>query len=295
MKSFPLLTVATLVFLCSFSASAQYVPSDSSETKPYVFIETLNGEEIEGFLLDQNSKELTIFTEQGKAIKVKTSDVLRMEYDREEKPRFAEEYKYKVHASRYFFGPNALNIKRGEGYYQNNFIFLNQVSVGLSDNFTIGLGTVPLFIFGFGAPTPVWITPKFSVPIVPGKMTVAAGGLFGTVIGNDFNNTFGLGYGSFTLGNHNRNINLSIGYGMADGDWSEAPTISIGGMAKLTKRFYLISENYLVFDTYIFSLGGRTVFRDLSLDYGFIYPLEFEGALPWLGITIPFKLNLQDN
>jgi hypothetical protein len=277
------------LFFGSFSLHAQFIPNqDSVSAKPYVYIELLNGEDYEGFLLEQNSERLIIINEQGLEIRIKMLDVKSIEFERAET---IKESHYNLQASRYFFGPNALSMRRGEGYYQNNWVFLNQVSFGLSDRFTIGAGTIPLFIFGYGAPTPIWITPKFSMPIIPGKVNAAVGGLFGTIAGeDDFNSTFGIGYGAFTLGNHDRNINLSVGYGMADGVWSDYPTISLSGMARLSKKFYLITENYFIFDTYLFSLGGRSIWSEVSLDYGFIAsPQEFEALIPWLGITVPFR------
>lgn len=281
-----------LFFLVSFSSQAQVSDQDSLAAKPYVYVETIKGDTYEGFLIEQSPKELVIITEDGLEIRIDMIRVQSMEFERK---KILGDGHYNLQASRYFFGPNALGMKRGEGYYQNNWVFLNQVSVGLSDRFTIGVGTVPLFIFGVGAPSPIWITPKFNMPIVPGKMSVAVGGLFGSVVGLDYNNTFGVGYGAFTIGDYDRNLNLSIGYGMADGEWSSTPTVSLSGMVRLSKKFYLISENYFVFDTFIASFGARSIWSEVSLDYGFFtLPMEVDALMPWLGITVPFKLKAKD-
>ena len=65
------------------------------------------------------------------------------------------------HSSRYFWGPSGYNLRKGEGYYQNTWIMLNQVSYGITKNISLGLGIIPLFLFGGGAEsTPLWITPK---------------------------------------------------------------------------------------------------------------------------------------
>lgn len=85
-------------------------------------------------------------------------------------------------ATRYFIAPNAYGLRKGEAYYQNGLIFFNQASIGITDNFSMGLGVVPLFLFA-GAPTPVWITPKFSVPIKENQLNVGGGALIGTVVG----------------------------------------------------------------------------------------------------------------
>jgi hypothetical protein len=54
-------------------------------------------------------------------------------------------------------------MNKGEGYYHNFMVFINQATYGVTDNISIGGGLVPLFLFG--GLTPVWITPKVSVPI----------------------------------------------------------------------------------------------------------------------------------
>ncbi len=70
--------------------------------------------------------------------------------------------------------------------------------MGVTNYFSIGAGIVPVFLFGGGA-TPVWITPKFSIPVVKDKFNVGAGALVGTVLGAS-GTGFGLLYGL----NHSR-------------------------------------------------------------------------------------------
>jgi hypothetical protein len=168
---------------------------------------------------------------------------------------------------------------------------VNQVSVGITDNFTLGGGVIPLFLFA-GTPTPVWITPKFSFPVVEDVLNIGAGALLGGVVGED-GTTFGIAYGALTLGNRNHNLNISVGYGMIEGEWSSDPTITVSGMTRVGRKFYLISENYILpnFEVGLLSFGGRSLFPKISMDYGLVFPTgtgEFIG-IPWLGITVPFS------
>jgi hypothetical protein len=198
------------------------------------------------------------------------------------------------HTTRYFFGANAYNLRRGEGYYQNTWIFLNQVSYGVTNNITIGAGIIPLFIFA-GASTPVWITPKVAFPIVKDKVNAGAGAFLGTVIGEE-DSGFGLVYGSATFGPRDRNISFGIGYGFVDGEWGDTPAISVSGMVRTGKKFAFMMENYFV-DTgdetaAISLLGGRFIGKRIAVDAALALPIsEFdEGfvAIPWLGINVPF-------
>ena len=199
----------------------------------------------------------------------------------------------KIHRPHDIFGLQmATALRQGEAYYQNVWIFFNQISVGVTDNFSFGAGIVPLFIFA-GAPTPVWVTPKFSIPVVKDKFNVGVGVLAGTVIGEG--STFGILYGSTTFGSKDKNLTLGLGYGFADGEWANAPAINVSGMLRIRPRGYLITENYYIGlggeDVGLISLGGRSIIKKISLDYGGFIPISSEiGSfiiIPWLGITIP--------
>lgn len=81
----------------------------------------------------------------------------------------------------------------------------------------------------------------------------------------------------------------------------------IGGMKRVSRRSYLITENYFVgtpdVPTAILSFGGRYAARRLAFDYGLFAYLEknyyyninttFFSAIvaPWLGLTVNFGKN----
>ena len=293
----------TNLFLFSFFLSclffsplqAQYVEEDNTKVELNTFakVECLDGSVYEGLLIEQASQHLLLRdTTKDQEIRISMDSVKEVKYLRLD-GSLDYNYNYNLQASRYFFGPNAFSIKRGEGYYQNNWVLLNQVSVGMTDNFTVGLATVPLFFFDLSAPTPLALTPKFSIPIKSGKLQVAVGGIYGTVLGVDYNNIFGVTYGALTVGNRNANINLSVGFGMLDREWFSTPTISLSAMKRVSHKFYLITENYYISELLISSLGGRTVWKEVSLDYGLAFLSPEFGEfypIPWLGVTVPFKI-----
>lgn len=197
-------------------------------------------------------------------------------------------------AYRYFLRNSGYSLKKGEAVYQNAWILVNNIDVGIADNFSIGLGTVPLFLFG-GGTSPIWLTPRLSIPLEANKVNLGIGALAGTTIGNDFDNTsFGFGFGNVTLGDKNQNITLGIGYGFADGEFADRPTFNLSGMLRTGKRGYLISENYIIatgFETIaILSLGGRFTGRRVTIDYGGYYVpnLDTFAIAPWLSVSIPF-------
>ena len=159
----------------------------------------------------------------------------------------------------------------------------------------MGVGIVPLFLFA-GAPTPVFITPKVTMPLVKEKFNLGLGGLFATVLGEG--PSFGLAYGTLSIGSRDHNLAIGAGWGFSnDGGWTERPAIMLSGMTRVGKKGYLLTENYYLgfggeSSIGIISFGGRSVQKRLAIDYGLILPVgtdigSFVG-IPWLGITIPF-------
>ncbi|HNW53965.1 MAG TPA: hypothetical protein PKN21_06825 [Bacteroidales bacterium] len=200
-------------------------------------------------------------------------------------------------SARYLFMPNGYGLKKGEGYYQNIWVLFNQVSVGVTDYFSVGAGTIPTFLFGSGL-MPVWVVPKFSIPVVKDKFNVGIGAFTGTVIGES-NSGFGILYGLATVGDRNSNLTFGLGYGYAAGSFAKSPMISLAGMVRVSPRGYLLTENYYIkVDTEsltLISMGGRSILGKAGLDYGLVLPLSGEMdsffAIPWLGLTLPFGKN----
>jgi hypothetical protein len=201
-------------------------------------------------------------------------------------------------AARYFYAPNGYGLEKGKGYYQNTWVLFNQVSYGISDNLSLGAGLLPLFLFA-GTATPVWITPKLSIPVVKEKFNAGLGLLLAGILGED-SQVFGIAYCVGTLGNHDRNITAGMGYGFYDGNFARRPLLNLSGMLRITRKGYLLTENYYFSsgegnNIILFSLGGRTVWTRLSLDYGLFLPIAPEITdqivLPWLGFTLPLGRN----
>lgn len=196
-------------------------------------------------------------------------------------------------SARYFWAPNGYGLEKGEGYYQNIWILYNQVSVGLTKNFSIGAGMLPLFLFA-GAPTPVFLVPKFSFPVVKEKFNLGTGAFLGTILGEE-TGVFGLLYGTATVGSRDKNLSFGLAYGFAGGEMMHIPILNISGMVRVGPKGYLVSENYIITgdgETMVFmSFGGRTIFRNVGLDYSLWIPffgdMETLVAVPFLGITLP--------
>jgi hypothetical protein len=284
-KQIPALFTLVLVSLTFMDVSAQ------QDTTLYK-IETRDGNEFIGRIVTQDQTTIVFQTEKFGEITINKSDVKSIIAILKGRSQDGSYWFENPQATRYFWQPNGYGLRKGESYYQNIWIFFNQVSVGVTDNFSIGLGIVPLFLFA-GAPTPVWITPKFSIPIAADKFNLGAGALMGTVLGEE-ESGFGIAYGVSTFGSRDKNVSVGLGYGYAGGDWATSPTISLSAMIRTGERGYFITENYYIGsggdNLVLLSLGGRRIVKRVGIDFALVMPVDAGDffAFPILGLTVPF-------
>ena len=285
-------TCKLLVMLVGMCCLFLSVPSNAqvdSDSTQLVEIHTEDGNEYIGSIVAEDSLTIRLSTENLGEISIRKKDVTHRRVILSRDIVDGEVWPDNLQETRYFWAPSGYGLKSGEAYYQNVWILFNQFSYGFSDNFSVGVGTMPIGLLGAGV-FPVWITPKVSVPIVKDKFNLGAGVLAATVLGEG--ESFGIAYGVGTFGSRDRNINLGVGYGYAGNDWANTPTITLSGLYRYGKRGYIVTENYLINGEFgVLSVGGRSVFSKIALDYGGIVPVE-EGfgaliIIPWLGISVP--------
>jgi hypothetical protein len=277
-----------LCLVCMLTSQAQ----TAQDTGIYL-VETNDGNEYLGTIVFQDAQVLRLHTTKLGEITLQKQDIRRMTRVKEDQIISGEHYFENPQSTRYLWAPNGYGLKAGEGYYQNIWVMFNQAAVGVTDHFSIGLGMVPVFFFA-GASTPVWITPKVSLPVSRDKFNLGIGALAGTIIGED-TGVFGITYGVATLGSRDRNASLGVGYGFADGQWSNAPVVTLSGMLRTGKRGYFLTENYVIptdgETVILLSFGGRRMIRRSAIDFGLIIPMTTGGsffAIPLLGVTFPF-------
>jgi hypothetical protein len=152
------------------------------------------------------------------------------------------------HASRYFFAPSAYNLKKGELYGASNYFLAYDFQYGITDNFSLGMGSTIAAI-------PFYITPKLSFKVGE-KSRVSVGDMLvlGTW-GTQF--TMNLAYGVYTYGSSNSNVSLGLAYLTSSGADLDTklsqPVINLSAMGRLSPFMYIVSENY-------FSMGNSTGF-----------------------------------
>ena len=262
-------------------------------------IETIDGNEFVGYITFQDADIIKLNTAILGEVEIKRTMIKSIMMIDSKNIKGGEYWPENVQSTRYFWNPSAFGLREGEGYYQNTWIFFNQIAVGVTDNFSIGAGMVPLFLFS-GASTPIWVTPKFSIPIQEDKFNLGGGALVGTILGEDVGG-FGIAYGIGTVGDRDQNLTFGVGYGFADGGWADSPTITVSGMIRTGKKGYILTENWFFgtggsSNVGVFSLGGRRMLKKASIDFGLFMPGSTGGgfvALPWLGVIFPFGQDIE--
>lgn len=283
-------TAVFLFFLFQFIFCSGQVYTDTTT----VFrIETNDGNTYIGKIVEENPTTLFLETASLGVIRILQADIRSRTAHSNLTVSGDEYWLPNPQSTRYFWAPNGYGLKKGEAYYQNIWVFYNQASVGLTDNFSIGAGMLPLFLFE-GGPTPFWIVPKLSIPVVKETFNLGAGAFIGTILGEDLG-VFGLVYATATIGPHDKNLSVGMAYGFGGGEWLRLPVVNVSGMLRVSRRGYLISENYIVTadgeTAAILSFGGRSILGPVGLDYSFWVPagggVDAFVAIPFLGVTVP--------
>ncbi len=252
-----------------------------------------DGYEFIGVIKSENNSQIELSTKNFGVINIqkaliKSITPVKVEQYKDGKVWFAN-----PQSARYFWAPNGYGLKKGEGYYQNVWVMFNQLSYGFNDYFSAGIGTMPLFLFG-GMPTPFWITPKVSIPIIKNKLNIGVGAMAGVIVGDEV--AFAIPYGVITYGDKNTNVTFGTGFGIFNEGNMEKPIYTLAGITRISKSSYLLTENYYIhaddFSVIMLSAGGRTVWNRISLDYSLVFPVSSDMnnfvAIPWLSLVIPF-------
>lgn len=279
----PILILSFLLISCSVFSQ------DSVPVKHR--IETVDGNIYNGTIVEETESIVKLSTKAGE-ITINKSTIRRRRIIDSAEMKNGKFWPNNPQSARYFFTPNGYGLEEEQAYYQNVMLFVNQFELGVTENFSIGAGIVPAFIYG--VESPIWFTPNFSIPVVEDKVNVGVGGLFGTVIGLGSEGSFGLLYGNTTFGTRDSNISVGLGWGYAEGDFVSRPTFTVGGITRLGPRIFILGEFYNINDefggsTSLAVLGGRSLIRRVGLDYGMFMVIEsdFFNGIPWLGVTVP--------
>lgn len=258
------------------------------DTASFVRVETTDGAEIFGKLLSNDSVQVSVSTTSLGVVTISKSKISKMEVVKKDDVKGGKYWFENPNSTRYFVGPSAFNLKPGEGYYQNNYLLLNSVNVGITKNISIGGGFELLSTFAEGSGGPIYyFTPKIGFKLA--KSIHAGGGLLYASVPDISSHSgknragLGAGFAMLTFGDMDNNITLNGGYGFVKGEFSKRPMITFSGMKRIGRKTSLVTENWFVpvqewtyngQDEYKYhgfvSYGIRFFGESISVDLGFI-------------------------
>lgn len=231
-----------------------------------------DGSSIVGRITEMNADSVRFATAGGQ-LTIARLDIVEVRDVAKSALRRGEVWPASPNATRLLFAPTGRMLAKGEGYFNDTYLFLVSVQGGISSRFNLGGGmsVLPLPNFTDNA---LFITPKIGVFASP-KFNLAVGGLAGVVGGlvdDDQNASFGVVYAVGTAGSPDASISFGSGLAYAGGKFADHPVAMLGGETRLSRRIAFVTENYLIPNEdvgSIISYGLRFFGEKISADLAF--------------------------
>ena len=200
--------------------------------------------------------------------------------------------------SRLLFAPTARPLKKGDGYFADYELLFPGVAYGITDNVSLsgGFSVIP----GLGlAEQLFYVSPKIGFEMGD-SASVAVGGLFAGVGGDDFDDgeSASIGFAVGTFGSRKRSLTVGVGLGDTSGEFTDAvPILMAGGTATISRRVAVVGETWMFLGDDFrlheqpFGIGLRLFGDRLSADLGVVLSGELidEGfPIPWLSVSYHF-------
>jgi hypothetical protein len=253
-----------------------------------------NGSSIVGRVTEMNADTVR-FAAIGGTLALPRGEIVELREVAPSAMRNGEVMPVNPNATRLFFAPTGRMLSRGEGYFNDSYLFLMSVQGGLSSRFNLGggLSVLPLDDFSDNA---LFITPKIGVVATP-KFNLAVGALAGFVGGlmdEGEDASFGVLYGVGTVGSPDASITFGTGLAYAAGQFADRPVAMLGAETRLGRRVSFVTENYLIPNddvTAVISYGLRFFGEKLSADLAFwnapgnvtVFP-----GIPYVAFSVKF-------
>jgi len=287
MQTFATVSLMALLVLGPTTATAATTPDHGSAQQAATLYELVlrDGTRIVGTIESDTPDRVIIRTTGGARVEALRNEIVSLTPIRGQL-RDGGFLRSDPNPTRLFFGPTGRSIKRGEAYIGVYELFLPFVQVGITDRISIGGGT-PLY-FGGGSNRPFWITPKVLVHDT-GRVATSIGAMHFLNV-DDIN--LGIAYVATTVGTTDDAVTVGVGWAYANTNRNNegAAVAMLGGERRLSRRFKLITENYIFNGGGIVSGGLRSIGDSLTTDLGLFVPLGAGGfvALPIVNFVWKF-------
>jgi hypothetical protein len=253
-------------------------------------IKTTNDEEFIGKFLDQDSVSMRIKTNKNVVITIPQKEILRIYPLESTTAQTGKNWFENPFSFMYYSSPSVFNMKKGELYYQNTYLFINSIYYGITDKIYVGAGidllSTALYSSDGKFNPSVFIISKYGGKINNNfQLGVVALITKSQSIVSSHSNTMGTLYGMSTIGSKDNNMTVGLGWSYFGGDYS-APYMTLGSMVRLSKGCSFITDNTLALGYALqLTYGLRFYGKKTAFDIGLINSPEIYRILP---IGLPY-------
>ena len=267
--------ILLIVGLLIASFTASYSQSETGKLGDNVTIVLFDNSEVKGEIVSDNDKEIVIRSETLGLLTFQKAEVKKIVYLYKKDGIFPNPM-----PARYMLGHSAFNVPKGGLYLHSFFGVVSQgLMYGITDNLSAEGGT-SLGTLVVGSPS-YYGHLKYGFPIAKnlrGAVSVAHGGMISLMI-LPFSANMTTLNALLTYGNKERNLTFGLGYnegstGLLFGwirgrDGFRGMSYSLRGMTRVSKRFALITENWLPpgVGELLLSGGVRIMWRKTALNF----------------------------
>lgn len=263
-------------------AQAEYSEGD------HVEIETTEGNKLIGTVESIDKEVLLLKTESMGTVTLQKAKVKRLKRLNTENFVNGQYWFDPPNRTRYFLGPTALSLKKGEGFYQNIQLFYNGVGYGFTDHFSVAAGgnfLIPGTRFFL-------VNPQLAFPV--SEIIHAGVGTTLFLLPNEEFSAFL--YGVLTVGTPKANFSVNLGYGYNEDNFADVPFISLSGQIRFAKNFAFVTENFLIpssnNDLVLGTYGLRFLSPKVNIDFGMLLIPNigefFTLGIPFITLALPF-------
>jgi len=239
-------------FICTFFTFLLVSNFTFSQTVGEKYIwEFRDGTIIYGEFVKTTNANIIITDDTGEEVYIPKVMIAQRHEANEENYKDGEYFFPNLHDTRYFFSPSAFGLEKGEGYYSSSYYIAWQFQYGISDNLSIGGGTVGIL--------PATVNLKYSWEIQE-NLNGAIGWFY---VGDELFVNDGIGsilnmpYAVLTKGNKEHNITFGLSYNLAkpffddeinyeQGFREERLVLNMGAISRLSRRFSFVFEGWLL-------------------------------------------------
>jgi hypothetical protein len=188
--------------------------------------------------------------------------------------------------TRLLFAPSARTLPQGRGYFSVYEIFFPMLAYGVTDFVTLAGG---MSLFPGVDEQLLYLAPK--VRFAHSEQLDISGGILYISAFNEID--LGISYGVISYGSPTASFTGGLGWGFAEGEWSNNPFVMLGAEFQVSNVTKLITENWFPpeVDWGLLSFGIRFFGESLAADFALMTTTEASGSwpfFPWLGFAYNF-------